>query len=99
MREVVQLDKNEFLTVNGIFVRSVEIATAARVNIKISTDKIISLLLNKYSSEMFPEKEFSEEGKDYYTGLLRFNMTELELDFVVEIKKSNLVIIRIEVVI
>lgn len=98
MDEIITLDKAELLVINGVLVKKVTIKKGAKVNLTISNDRTVSLLLNKYSHDNnTPDKAMSEDGRDYYITTLVCFLGVVEIDFVVRIKDSNMFIDRIEV--
>jgi hypothetical protein len=97
VEEIIKLDKKEWMVINGVLVKSVEFSPHALGNVKSSKDSLINIINNKYGQST-PDKIDSDDLGDYYSGTIECYLGEVEVDFVVIVKRSHMYVDRVEVV-
>lgn len=98
MKEIVDLkDFSGLPVIGGIQVLTLEfLPDAVGPTIKTTKTKLINLIVNKYSNVNLKEV-VCHDGKKYFSDTITCWLGDLEIDFVVKIQNSHMIIVKLEV--
>ncbi len=98
MKEIIDLKNfNGFPVVGGIQVKTMEfIPGSIKESVKVSKTILTNVIVNNYCN-VNPKEAMEKNGTKYFTDTISCWMGELEIDFVVSIRNSHMIIERVEV--
>ncbi len=98
MKEIVDLRNfSDLPVIGGIQVLTLEfLPDAIGPSIKTTKTKLINLIVNKYSNANLKEID-NHNGKKYFSDTISCWLGDVEIDFIVKIQNSHMIIVKLQV--
>ncbi len=96
MQDIVRLETSEQFTIRGHLVQSIEVLPEARTNIAASSDKIISIFLNHYTSKAAP-LILEDDEMMIFEDRIRINQKKMDIEFIFRFIKGHIIITKVEI--